>query len=132
MATGTTAELLAMSGNRNPYPGKRGVVEEGALADLLLVDVNPTADINLVEDPAKSFAVIMKDGKVYRTRYSVDAAGRSLCIDVDRGWKSKFGAKDVPTCYCARLASEPLIPTYNHNRPLVSLVALTRNSCVQH
>src|SRR5262249_43838371 len=33
MATGTNAELLAMSGKRNPYPGKLGVVEEGALAD---------------------------------------------------------------------------------------------------
>src|SRR5215468_3318930 len=31
MATGTNAELLAMSGKRNPYPGKLGVVEEGAL-----------------------------------------------------------------------------------------------------
>ena len=41
MATGTNAELLAMSGKRNPYPGKLGVVEEGALADLLLVDGDP-------------------------------------------------------------------------------------------
>jgi imidazolonepropionase-like amidohydrolase len=37
MATATNAELLAPSGLRNPYPGKLGVVEEGALADLLLV-----------------------------------------------------------------------------------------------
>jgi len=35
MATGTNAELLTMSGKRNPYPGKLGVVEPGALADLL-------------------------------------------------------------------------------------------------
>jgi imidazolonepropionase-like amidohydrolase len=41
MATATNGELLAMSGLRNPYPGKLGVVEEGALADLLLVDGNP-------------------------------------------------------------------------------------------
>ncbi len=34
MATGTNAELLALSGKRNPYPGKLGVVEPGALADL--------------------------------------------------------------------------------------------------
>jgi imidazolonepropionase-like amidohydrolase len=38
MATSTNAELLALSGKRNPYPGKLGVVEQGALADLLLVD----------------------------------------------------------------------------------------------
>lgn len=66
MATGTNAELLALSGKRNPYPGKLGAVEEGALADLLLVDGNPIANINLVADPNKNFVVIMKDGKVYK------------------------------------------------------------------
>ncbi len=57
---------LALSGPRNPYPGKLGVVEEGALADLLLVDGNPLQDINLVADPAKNFLVIMNDGVVHR------------------------------------------------------------------
>ena len=66
MATGTNAELLALSGKRNPYPGKLGVVEESALADLLLVDGDPIANINLVADPDKNFVVIMKDGKVYK------------------------------------------------------------------
>ena len=66
MATSTNAELLSLSGLRNPYPGKLGVVEEGALADLLLVDGNPLDNIDLVEDPAKNFVVIMKDGKVYK------------------------------------------------------------------
>ena len=66
MATGTNAELLAMSGKRNPYPGKLGVVEEGALADLLLVDGNPIENIKLIADPAKNFVVIMKDGKIYK------------------------------------------------------------------
>lgn len=66
MATGTNAELLGLSGERNPYPGKLGVVEEGALADLLLVDGDPTTNITLIEDPAKNFVVIMKDGKVYK------------------------------------------------------------------
>ena len=65
MATATNAELLAMSGPRNPYPGKLGVVEEGALADLLLVDGNPIDNIKLIEDPARNFIVIMKDGKIY-------------------------------------------------------------------
>ena len=41
MATGDNAQLLALSGLRSPYAGKLGVVEEGALADLLLVDGNP-------------------------------------------------------------------------------------------
>jgi imidazolonepropionase-like amidohydrolase len=66
MATATNAELLALSGKRNPYPGKLGVVEEGALADLLLVDGNPIEDIKLIEDPGKNFVVIMKDGKIYK------------------------------------------------------------------
>ncbi|MBR0900950.1 amidohydrolase family protein [Bradyrhizobium tropiciagri] len=66
MATSTNAELLNLSGPRNPYPGKLGVVEEGALADLLLVDGNPIDNIKLVEDPAKNFMVIMKGGKVYK------------------------------------------------------------------
>jgi imidazolonepropionase-like amidohydrolase len=66
MATSTNAELLSLSGLRNPYPGKLGVVEEGALADLLLVDGNPIDNIKLIEDPAKNFLVIMKGGKIYK------------------------------------------------------------------
>jgi imidazolonepropionase-like amidohydrolase len=65
MATSTNAELLTLSGKRNPYPGKLGVVEQGALADLLLVDGDPLININLIADP-RSFVVIMKDGKVYK------------------------------------------------------------------
>lgn len=66
MATGGNAELLALSGERNPYPGKLGVVEEGALADLLLVDGNPLENLDLIADPARSFLVIMKDGKIFK------------------------------------------------------------------
>jgi imidazolonepropionase-like amidohydrolase len=66
MATSTNAQLLGLSGLRNPYPGKLGVVEEGALADLLLVDGNPLENIKLVADPDKNFLVIMKDGTIYK------------------------------------------------------------------
>jgi imidazolonepropionase-like amidohydrolase len=66
MATADNGELLALSGFINPYPGKLGVVQEGALADLLLVDGNPLENIKLVEDPDKSFLVIMKDGVIYK------------------------------------------------------------------
>ena len=59
-------ELLALSGLRNPYPGKLGVVEQGALADLLVVDGNPLEKIDLVADPANKFLVIMKDGVIYK------------------------------------------------------------------
>lgn len=70
MATGDNGELLALSGLVNPYPGKLGVVEEGALADLLLVDGNPVENIKLIEDPTKNFLVIMKDGKVFKNLLS--------------------------------------------------------------
>jgi imidazolonepropionase-like amidohydrolase len=66
MATSANAELLQLSGPRNPYPGRLGVVEEGALADLLLVDGNPLENLDLVADPDRNFLVIMKDGKVYK------------------------------------------------------------------
>ncbi|SEG29395.1 metal-dependent hydrolase family protein [Bosea lathyri] len=66
MATSTNAELLALSGPRNPYPGKLGVVEEGAFADLLLVDGNPLDDISLLANPDRSLLIVMKDGKIYK------------------------------------------------------------------
>jgi len=66
MATSDNAGLLALSGLRGPYAGKLGVVQEGALADLLLVDGNPIANIGLIADPGRNFVVIMKDGKIYK------------------------------------------------------------------
>lgn len=66
MATSANGELLALSGLRNPYPGKLGVVEQGALADLLLVDGNPLDDIKIVAEPATRFMIIMKDGVIYK------------------------------------------------------------------
>jgi len=65
MATSTNAELLELSGKRNPYPGKLGVVEKGAFADLLLVEGNPLDNIKLIADPA-NFKIIMKDGKIHK------------------------------------------------------------------
>lgn len=66
MATADNAELLALSGPRSPYAGKLGVVEAGALADLLLVDGDPVADIELLADPERNLLVIMKDGVIYK------------------------------------------------------------------
>ena len=65
-ATVNNAELLSWSGPRNPYPGKLGVIEEGALADLLLVDGNPLENLKLFNEPEKNLLVIMKDGKIYK------------------------------------------------------------------
>jgi len=74
MATGTNGELLALSGKRSPYTGPVGVVREGALADLLLVNGDPTADISLIARPEQSFVVIMKDGVIYKNVLAVASA----------------------------------------------------------
>jgi len=66
MATHDNAELFKMSGPRDPYRGKLGVVEEGALADLILVDGNPLENLDLVADPDRNFVMIMKDGRIYK------------------------------------------------------------------
>jgi imidazolonepropionase-like amidohydrolase len=66
MATSVNAELLALSNLRNPYPGKLGVIEKGAFADMLVVNGNPLENIRLIEDPGRNLAVIMKDGRIHK------------------------------------------------------------------
>jgi imidazolonepropionase-like amidohydrolase len=66
LATYDNAQLLALSGPRNPYPGQLGVVETGAYADLLLVDGDPTTNLDVIGDPEKNFKVIMKNGQIFK------------------------------------------------------------------
>ncbi|MFC1605905.1 amidohydrolase family protein [Pseudomonadota bacterium] len=67
MATSDNAELLMMSGPRNPYQeGPLGVIAEGAYADLILVDGNPLENLDLVSDAEANFDLIMKDGRIYK------------------------------------------------------------------
>ena len=75
MATRDNAQQLALSGPRSPYPGKPGVVEVGALADLLLVDGDPIANIQLLEDPSRNLLVIMKEGKIQKAAGAVIGSG---------------------------------------------------------
>jgi imidazolonepropionase-like amidohydrolase len=71
MATSTNAELLSLSGKRNPYPGKLGMIEEGAYADILLVNKDPLEDISILGEPdGAGLAFIMKDGKIYKNTIS--------------------------------------------------------------
>lgn len=70
MATSTNAELLRMSGDRNPYKAALGVLEPKAYADILLVDGNPLDDISLIADPEKNFRLIMKNGIVCKNTLS--------------------------------------------------------------
>lgn len=66
-ATSTNAELLEMTGPRNPYQeGPLGVIHEGAYADLLVVEGNPLEDISIMTDPENNFKIIMKDGGIYK------------------------------------------------------------------
>jgi imidazolonepropionase-like amidohydrolase len=88
MATAANGELLRLSGPRNPYPGKLGVVEEGALADLLVVDGDPIANLELIEDPAKNFVVIMKDGTIYKNSLSVPDEGSAALHAVPKATRT--------------------------------------------
>lgn len=66
-ATSINAELLALSGPRNPYGGAAlGVLEQGAWADLLIVDGDPLENLRLLEDPERNLRVIVKNGKIVK------------------------------------------------------------------
>ena len=65
-ATSLSGELLQLSGDRSPYPGKFGVIEKGAHADLLLIDGNPLKDISILRNHEKNLSLIMKAGIVYK------------------------------------------------------------------
>lgn len=63
LATGAAGELLALSGERAPYPGRLGVIAEGANADLLVVEGEPETDLSWLDRPQESLKVIMKGGR---------------------------------------------------------------------
>lgn len=71
-ATSNNAQILAMSGPRNPYPGTLGVIEEGALADILLINGDPLTDLAVLTDPEKNLALIMKDGVIVKNTLDVN------------------------------------------------------------
>lgn len=66
MITHDNAQLLTLSGNRNPYPGKLGVIEEDAYADLLLIKGNPLENIDLLTEPEENILLLMKNGVIYK------------------------------------------------------------------
>jgi imidazolonepropionase-like amidohydrolase len=70
MHTSTAGEVLAMSGPKNPYKdGPLGVIQEGAYADMLLVDGNPLVNLGILKDE-DNLRLIMKDGKILKNTLS--------------------------------------------------------------
>lgn len=57
-ATAVGADLMG-------YKGELGIIKEGALADILLVDGNPLEDQSVLVGP-DHFSMIMKDGNMFR------------------------------------------------------------------
>jgi imidazolonepropionase-like amidohydrolase len=76
--TSGNGELMRLTGKNNPFPGKLGVIEVGAYADIILVDGNPLEDLSVLgatydmwAPPRATRSVgtipfVMKDGKIYR------------------------------------------------------------------
>lgn len=78
--TSVGGEIAALTGDfMTPYAeGKLGVIEEGAYADILLIDGNPLEDLSLIGTNEKWFdaptppespegiRIIMKDGVIYK------------------------------------------------------------------
>jgi imidazolonepropionase-like amidohydrolase len=76
--TSIPGELMALTGKSNPYPGKLGIIEEGAFADILIVDGNPLEDMSVLGANSKyldakprdrgidTIRIIMKDGMIYK------------------------------------------------------------------
>jgi imidazolonepropionase-like amidohydrolase len=64
-ATGNGGKIMGMSGKRNPY-GKLGVIEKGAMADILIYSGNPLEDVAVVNDPETNLKLIIKDGDVFK------------------------------------------------------------------
>lgn len=65
-ATGAAGELLALSGDRAPYEGRLGVIAEGALADLLVVEGDPEAGLDWLDRPEESLPMILKGGAIVK------------------------------------------------------------------
>jgi imidazolonepropionase-like amidohydrolase len=64
-AAETLVAATRFGGELMGHPGELGVVRPGALADLLLVDGDPLADIAVLQDRA-ALRMIMKDGALHK------------------------------------------------------------------
>ncbi len=60
-ATANVADLLGRK-------GELGTIATGAVADLIVVKGDPTADIRLLEDPVNNLPAVMKEGKFFKNQ----------------------------------------------------------------
>lgn len=70
-ATRVNAEIIGMEDNL-------GIVAEGSLADLLLLDRNPLDDLAVLQDQGEHIPLIIKQGIVFKNELSTDVAN-ALC-----------------------------------------------------
>ena len=81
MGTSNAAKVISWSGGMNPYKDAYpdlteeekaekgiglGVIEEGAYADMILLESNPLEDITALEDYTNNMKLIIKDGQVWK------------------------------------------------------------------
>ncbi|MGW5974737.1 amidohydrolase family protein [Streptomyces sp. NPDC055186] len=79
IATSENAELFRLSGERDPYKAAPlGRITPGAWADVLLVEKDPTASLDLFKEPEKNLAVIIKDGRIYKNLLAGTPSTRPL------------------------------------------------------
>ncbi len=64
-AMDTLVAATRLGGELMARPGELGVIKPGALADLLLVDGDPLADIAILQD-RNALRMIMKDGALHK------------------------------------------------------------------
>jgi imidazolonepropionase-like amidohydrolase len=76
----------AVGGDLMGHKGELGIVKDGALADLLLVDANPLKDQSVLVGPTH-FSMIMKDGAMHR-----DPRGRRTGERRETGAERRPGA----------------------------------------
>jgi imidazolonepropionase-like amidohydrolase len=60
-ATSIGAEVVRMQ-------GKLGIIEPGAIADLIVVDGDPLKNLSLFQNQGQYLSLIMKQGHVYKNR----------------------------------------------------------------
>ena len=73
-ATGQNGDLLALSGQRSPYPGALGKLAAGAFADVLVADGDPTKNLDFLAQPEENLLLIMKNGRIYKDRLGTPQA----------------------------------------------------------